>query len=133
MNQAPSQYSATGYQSASPTPGSPTMGAKASAVASQVTGGAIGYLDQAASNVKDASAKNKSGGAWNLIILFIVIALVVMFISWAFRLPIVLETGPGGVITTSVSFGKVLATGLIGSAFIVLVIWLFSKLFGGKY
>lgn len=135
MNQAPSSYQSSGYQSAqgSPMGGTPSMAYKASNAASQVTGGAVGYLDQAAANIKDASTKNKSGGVWNLIILFVVIALVIMFISWAFRLPVVLESGPGGVVTNTVSFGKVLATGLIGSAFIILIIWLFSKLFGGKY
>ena len=73
----------------------------------------------------------KRNGVWSLIILLIVITIVYMVLFWLLKLPIVLNTGPAGILTTSVSFWKLLGSSFVAALITVAIIWGVSKITGG--
>lgn len=111
----------------------PTVAQNALNAASNVTNNALNYMDQqAAKVVAAASPAGRHNGLWNFAIMFVVIAIIIMLIVWLFKLPIGLQSGPGGVVMNQPSFGKILGAGVFGSLFVTLLIWLASKLFGTR-
>lgn len=109
------------------TPGSPML-----TNPSNVINTSMGYIDQQAARVANAAVNpaSRSHGLWNLVIMFVVIALVIMVVVWILRLPIGMQTGPGGVVTNMPSFAKILGTGIFGSLIIIFLIWIISKIRG---
>jgi hypothetical protein len=87
-------------------------------------------VDKTAAEIKGQAKKN---GVWSLVILLVVITIIYMILFWLLKLPIVLNSGPGGVVTTSVNFWKLLGSSFVAALITVLIIWGISKLTGGKY
>lgn len=64
------------------------------------------------------------GGIGNLLLWFIIIAIIVWFILWALKPRIVQRIGPNGEPTGEIDAGKVLVASIIIALIIVIIIWL---------
>jgi hypothetical protein len=78
---------------------------------------------------KDACATQQQGyalggGFGNLLLWFIIIAVIAWFILWAWRPVAVQRIGPNGQPTGEVDAGKVLIGSIIIALIIVIIIWL---------
>jgi hypothetical protein len=102
-------------------------------MAKNVVGGAVEAINHGTDQVQGAMAPGaKRSGLWNLGMLFIILTLVFMFLFWLLKLPIVLKAGPAGTLSGTPSFWKVLGSGAVASAVVILLIWIASKLTGSK-
>lgn len=67
---------------------------------------------------------NLGAGIGNLILWFIIIAVIVWFILWSLRPAWVQTTGADGQLTGQVDAGKVLIASIIIALILVIIIWL---------
>lgn len=96
--------------------------------------GATQAINSAGQQVAAATAPGaKHSGMWNFGILLVILTLVFMLLFWILRIPIVLQTGPGGILLTNqVSFWKTLLAGFVSALVVIFIIWGVSKLTGSK-
>lgn len=99
----------------------------------QTVGGATQAIDNAGQQVAAAAQPGaKHSGMWNFGILLVILTLVFMLLFWLLRIPIVLQTGVGGVVLNQVSFWKTLLAGFVTALIVIFLIWGISKLTGSK-
>lgn len=83
--------------------------------------------DQETTNCGQQSGYALGGGIGNLILWFLVIAVIVWFILWAWKPKAVQRLTPSGEPTGEVDPGRVLVASIIIALIIVVIIWLIKS------